>query len=113
MAVQTVQTVSRAGLNMENVAVAADAGLSDKWAGTGLEFLYVSNGGAGSITATFPIQFTVDGQTVASKTVSIPNGKHMLIGPFPTSTYNDSQGNVNVNWSAVTSVTISVVRLGS
>lgn len=112
MAVQTVQTIGRAGLNLETVAVAADVGLTEKWAGTGAEFLYVNNGQASPITVTITIEQTVDGQTVAARTVSVPASHHMLIGPFPTGVYNDTSGNVNISWSSATSVTLAVLLLG-
>lgn len=112
MAVQTVQTVNRSGLQLDTVAVAADAALSDKWIGTGSEFLYINNGGASSLTVTFPIQQTVDGQTVTSRTMTVAAGKHALVGPFPTGVFNDANGYVNVQWSEVSSVTIAVLILG-
>lgn len=113
MAVQTVNVISRTGLNLDSVAVAADAGLTEKWAGTGAEFLYVLNGGGSSITVTLNIPTTIDGQAVTAKTVTIAAAEHALIGPFNTSYYNDSNGNVNITWSAVTSVKLAVCKLGS
>ena len=113
MATQTIQIISRAGINLDSVAVAADTGLTETWPGSGTEFLYVSNGAAAAITVTLTIPVTVDGQPVTNKTVSVAASAHALIGPFPRSSYNDTSNNVHIGWSSATSVKLAVLRLGT
>jgi hypothetical protein len=113
MAVQTIHLTSRAGLDLDATAIAADAGLTESWPGSGAEFLYVNNGGTGALTVTLTIPVQVDGQSVASKTVSVPAGARWLIGPFPPTSYNDSSRNVHISWSTATSVKVAVLRVGS
>jgi len=108
MAVLTVQTVSRSGLQP---SLAAAAGGGDSFANTGNEFVYISNGGGGSITLTIVTQSTVDGQAVADRTVSVPAGESRFVGPFPTSHYNDANGRVQLTYSGVTSVTVAICKL--
>jgi hypothetical protein len=113
VALQTVHLTSRAGIDLDATAIAADTGLTETWPGTGSEFLYVNNGGASALTVTLTISATVDGQPVSSKTVSVPAGARWIIGPFPVASYNDSARNTHVSWSTATSVKVAVFRLGS
>jgi len=43
-------------------------------------------------------------------TVTVTAGEDRLIGVFDTARFNDSNGRVNVTYSAVTSVTIAVIK---
>lgn len=115
MALQTVTTISRSGiLDLDSTAVAADAGLTDWWVGTGNEFLYVNNGSGGNLTVTLQYNGpagTVDGQAVANRTVVIATGKRAIIGPFPVDKYvSQSTTFVTVGWSTVSSVKVAVLR---
>jgi len=112
MATLSVQTINRAGIELVAADQPADVA-GDKLPNTGNEFIYVHNGGGGGITLTLDIQSTVDGQPVTDRTVSIAAGERKLIGPFPQGTYNDSQGNMNVGYSGVTSVFIAALKLGT
>jgi hypothetical protein len=111
----TVTTMSRSGFDMETLATAADAAKSDKWVNTGVEFLAIKNAGGSPITLTltFGVGGTVDGVTPTAKTVSVTNGHTFLVGPFPPQFYNDANGFCSVSYSAVTSVTVAVVKPGS
>lgn len=113
MAVQTVQKTTRAGLNLTTTGVAADAGGTEKWAGTGKEMLWIKNGSGGTYTGTITTEVTIDGIAVSNKTFTIPTGDEAIIGPFPTGFYNDGQGNVNLGHSTTTSVTVCVFTLGT
>ena len=112
MATLTVQTINRAGIELVAADQPADVA-GDKLPNTGVEFIYVHNGGGGSINVTLDIQTTVDGQAVTDRVVAVGAGERKLIGPFPSGTYNDSQGNMNVGYSGVTSVFIAALKLGS
>lgn len=107
MSLKTVTTVSRAGVDM--VGEAADAA-GDEWPNTGSEFVQVFNGSAGAVTVTKDIRATTDGAAAVDPTVSVPAGKTYLIGPFPPGWYNDANNRAKITYSAVTSVTIKVVK---
>lgn len=115
MAVQTVSTLNHgAGLNLTTLAVAADAALSDKWLGTGNEMLFITLGATPiTLTLTYGVGGTVDGQTLPSKTFSLLANNNYLMGPFPTGLYLDSNGYVNIGYSAVTNVKILVFTKGT
>lgn len=102
----TAQAIGRAGLAVVFAAANVDG---HSWADNGQQFLQVKNAGGSPITVTFPIPVTVDGQAVASRTVSIPaTTGDKIIGPF-TSQYRQSDGDVWVDFSAVTSVTCALL----
>lgn len=102
MALLTVQTVDRTGYDLAG-AVAASSG-GDQWDNSGVEGLFVFNGGGGAITLTLDIQQTVDGQLVTDRTISIGAGARFLAGPFPPGIYNDTNGRMNITYSGVASV---------
>jgi hypothetical protein len=114
MAVQTVQTLNHAtGLNLTSLAVAADAALSDKWLGTGVEMLFVQVGTTGiTITLVYGTGGTIDGQVLPNKTFVLTASNNYLMGPFPPGLFNDSGGFVNVSYTAVTNIKILPFKLG-
>lgn len=104
----TPVSISRAGIDMiTSNMVAADV-TGNKWTGTGSEFAVLTNGSGAPITVTEVITGTVDGQTPAGRTVSIPAGKTYIIGSFPNSAYGTAANVVNLTYSGVTSLTIGV-----
>lgn len=108
MAVLTQVTIDRAtGLNF---TAEAAAGGGDSFTNDGKQFLYIKNGGGSPITLTVVTQQQVDGLAVADKTYTIGAGEEWMIGPFPTATYNDSNGRVQLTYSGVTSVTVKPVK---
>lgn len=116
MATLTVTSVTRSGvLDIDSTAVAADAGLSDKFINDGKVLFYINNGGGGSITVTLVFSPTalIDGQAPTNRTITVVNGKRALVGPFPQSTYNDSSGYMNIQYSAVTSVKVLAFENGT
>lgn len=116
MATQTVTTLNHVtGISLTDLGVAADAALSDRWVNTGNELLWISNGGGSPITLTlsYGVGGTIDGKVLPVYTFSITNGKQYLMGPFPVGLYNDSNGFMNISYSAVTSVKILVFIKGT
>lgn len=110
MAVLTVSSVDRDGLDHLAALVAADAG-GDEWVNTGKEFLLVVNDHATiSRTVTLDIVRTVDGQSVTDRTVVIPALESKLIGPFPTSDYN-AAGNAKISYDDSADVTVGVFKI--
>lgn len=112
MATLTVNASANTGIDLTSVAVSA-AGGGDQFANSGQEQFFIKNGDASPHTVTFATPLTVDGQAVADRTVTVPAGHSMLIGPFRPAYYNDTNGNVQVSYSAVTSVTVAVVKCAS
>lgn len=104
MTTLTVTNVSRAGVAAAPVAA---SGGGDEFANDGRTIIEVVNGGVAPITVSLDIKPTVDGGTVADRTVTVANGARKRIGPFPTQIYNDpTTGLAKVTYSGVTSVTV-------
>jgi hypothetical protein len=110
MALLTIATISRDGVDIAATDVPATVTTGDTWANTGGEFFYVNNGSGSSINVTFDIQATVDGQAVADRVVAVGAGIAKVIGPFPTGQYNDGSGLAKATCSAVTTVTVAVFK---
>lgn len=114
MAELTIQTIANTGVVP---TAAAAAGGGDSFANTGREFLLITNGGAGGITLTIVTQNTtflnslLGGLAVADRTVTVGIGETKLVGPFETNVYNDTSNLVQMTYSGVTSVTVSVFKL--
>lgn len=109
MAALTPVTVSRAGVSDASGAAASAGG--DTFTNDGMTMLLAKNASGGAITITIAVGQTVDGQTVTSKTVSVPASQTMLIGPFPLAIYTDpATGNVAFTYSAVTSLTVKAIK---
>jgi hypothetical protein len=53
----------------------------------------------------------VDGLAIAERTVVVTAGESRKIGPFPPNIYNQSDGMVYLDYSAVTDVTVALMRL--
>ena len=78
----------------------------------GTTFLLVTNGSASPIDVTAISQITVEGLAVADLVVAVAAGVAKLIGPFNPQVYNDVDGNMTVTFSAVTTITCSIISLG-
>jgi hypothetical protein len=109
MATLTKQVVTTAGL-ADSLASAAGGG--DQFTNTGNEWLEVLNGGGASIDVTIATPATANGEPIADRVVAVAAGARKKIGPFNPSIFNDSSGYVQVTYSAVTSVTVGVFKLG-
>jgi|SRR5919108_297969 hypothetical protein len=105
----TVQTDTRAGLNITALAVAADGTNGNSFVNDGMTTLEVLNGTATAcvVTLTFGAGATVDGQSPTNRTVSVTGNKHFRIGPFPTNLYGTT---VTVTYDQVNTVTVAVVK---
>lgn len=108
MAVLNVQNFSSVGVAP---AFAAATSGGDNFPGNGTCYLFVKNASASSMTATVnsiaPCSYGFDHDLVTT----VGAGATVQIGPFPASRYNDANGNVNITYSAVTSVTVAVVSM--
>jgi hypothetical protein len=105
----SVQSIVRAGLSPTYTAANVDG---HSVANEGKQtFIHVKNGGASPITVTIPTPGSVDGLAVADRTVNVPAGEERMIGPFPAAFYNQADGTVHVDFSAVTSVTLAAFKV--
>ena len=110
MAVLTVNTVDRAGFDL-TAGFANAAGGGDSFPNTGVELVAFKNTDGTAVTVTLDIQALVDGQTVTDKTVVIgATTGEKLIGPFPTTVYNDGNSRVNFTYSGVTALKVCVFK---
>lgn len=112
MATLTPQDASVAGI-VDTLGAAAGGG--DQFSNNGLCLLHVKNASGGSINVTIDDPNSVNPGSATSfnpdVVVAVGAGVEKLIGPFPPFRFNDANGMVQVAYSAVTSVTVSVVRL--
>lgn len=113
MATMTVQTITNAGITPAYAA----ANDGDVFTNTGNELLHVKNGGGGSITVTItPARASSDvpsfgTMSKATVSVAVAAGAEGVIGPFEPHAFNNSSGQVVVNYSGVTTVTSGAFKL--
>src|SRR5262245_13087757 len=110
MALLTVQRPSLTGTIVTEAAASAGG---DSFPNTGTESFIINNGGASPVTVTFragpnACSFGLSGGTSHDLPIAVAAGERRVIGPFPTSRFNDVNGNVQVTYSAVTTVTVAV-----
>jgi len=112
----TVQDIVQTGLERTLAAANTDG---SKFLNTGREMIEVVNGAGSDITVT--INYNPDnkstlnpsGLAVTDRAVVVTAGENRLIGPFPPSQFSDSTNFAHFTYSAVTSVTVSVLRLAN
>jgi hypothetical protein len=102
-------------LNLLGSMYSADVGLSDKWLNDGTSIYIVNNGGGSSITLTevYGPNAIFNGVTQTNLTRAIPAGDWAICGPYPTGIYNDVNGYMNVQYSAVTTVKVMPLKVGT
>lgn len=112
MAEFTVEKMDLTGLSP--TMNSANSG-GDYFRNEGKTFIKVENSDTGSHTVTLNLQktFEVNGVTVSltNPTVDIPAGEFRLIGPFDKDWFNDADQYTHIDYDAVTSVTVGVVKL--
>ena len=110
MATLTIQQILKTGLEPTYAAVAAGG---DEFVNDGKDtFLHIKNTNAASRILTIVTQATVDGEAVADKTVTVPDTTgDKMVGPFPTSWYNDSASKVQLTYESEVGVTIAIIKL--
>jgi hypothetical protein len=107
----TILNVLRVNQNGANPAFVAASSTGDEFPNDGKTMFHVKNSGAASITITVnssqPCNYGFD----HDHTVTVPNGGERMIGPFDRTRFNNSVGNVEVSYSAVTSVTVAAISI--
>lgn len=73
--------------------------------------LHVKNDSAGAITCTVVTPGTVAGLAVDDQVVSVPANSARFIGPLTRPHFVNSDGEVDITWSAVTTVTFAAIKV--
>jgi hypothetical protein len=115
MATYSVQSIVPGGAVPTYGAVAS----TDKFPDDGKQrtFLHVKNGSGASVNVTISkgalssrVVPGIGSVAIADKVVAVAAGADEMIGPF-TDAYRDATGNVNVAYSATTTVTAAAIQL--
>lgn len=95
-----------------NPTYAAASGTGCQWQNTGREVLAIINGSTAS-TATINFGVTVEGQAVAAFTQALPtsNTTPQFLGPFSPAHFTQADGNIYIDLSSVTGLTLAVLQL--
>jgi hypothetical protein len=112
MAALTVENTGLGGNSLTPTFVAADVG-GDTFVNDGRSMIYIKNGDASPITVTITTPLSLRGGiAVDDPETTVPATDEEVIGPFDPTLFNASDGSgVEVNYSAVASVTVAVIRL--
>lgn len=112
----TVTTTAAAGTVWPAMG-AVDMANGNQFPNTGREGMIIANGGGAPITATITTNGTYDvGSTsyaIADLTVVVATGTSKIVGPFDRTLFNNASGQVLVDWSNDTVVTVGVFSLGT
>lgn len=117
MATLTRQLLIETGISITESAAGASG---DKAANSdGKTVFVVNNGSAGTITVTVAEQMgsntredsTYGILTKSDVSKSVAAGAIAIIGPFPRAAFNDSNGDVNISYSATASVTVAALAI--
>jgi len=95
------------------IAVVADG---HKFLNDGRTFLYIKTVAVGQphlITIQMPTSSDVDGLVVDDITFDMADDKNYVMGPFPPSIYNQTDGKVYIDWedANIAGVSAAVVRM--
>jgi len=88
----------------------AEAG-GDTFDNNGRTFLHVNNGGAAQITVTIASKKPCNQGFTHDLTVDIPASEERQIGPFEADRFNNTEGEVEVSYSDVSSVQVAAVAV--
>ena len=77
----------------------------------GKTFIRVVNGSGGSIVVTIVTQNQVGGNAIADRTVTVLTMTEQNIGPFPPSIYNNGDGDIDVSFNVITSLTLAALHI--
>lgn len=110
MATLTTNQLDHAGTRFDTLLVAASGG-GDQCSGGTANFLVVKNAGGSAITVTLTEPQTIDGLSVANRSVSVPAGALVMI-PVEPYYVNPATNLASISYSGVASVTIAAFQAG-
>ena len=114
MATLTAQQITQSGLKPV-YAAAAVAG--DLVANTGVQYFHVKNGSGVSVTSTVtPVITTVVDPLLGTlikevATLILAAGQEGFLGPFETEAFNSTTCTIEIEYTAVTSVTVAALYI--
>ena len=104
-----VEDSSKTGLEATyNNATVTDG---DGFLNDGSIIVHVKNGGGGDVDLTVQTPAKAGGMDIAEQVTTITAGEERFVGPFPTAYFNQTDGQVYLDWDVVTSVTFALVRV--
>ena len=112
MAVLIAQKIDLSGktLTFGSADVAGDV-----FDNSGSTLLYVKNEDISSHDVTLELQKNIEIEglslTITDPVVTVPTTDEKIIGPFPKGWFDDSNGQVNVSYDDITSVTVAVLEI--
>lgn len=106
-----VLTVALTNVTGTTLAMAAAAGGGDEFVAVGGVCLLVRNADASSKTVTVVRPGTTYGTADPDIAVTVAAGATAVIGPIPSEFANPADGNIDITYSAVTSVTVAPFRV--
>ena len=90
---------------------ATDTPDGDGFLNDGDIIVHVKNGSGGDIVLTVPTPAKAGGMEIADQVITITAGEERFVGPFPTAYFNQTDGQVYLDWASVTSLTFALVRV--
>lgn len=112
MAVLSVQTVDRGGIQPSFSAAAAGG---DSCHNDGKTWVEVKNSGGVARQVTVVTQKTVDGQAVADRTldVTVPAGGSCFFGGYQQDVYNDQNNRMSWTYDSEADLTVAAFKLSA
>ena len=109
--VLAVTSITRLGVDSATTLEAANVD-GESILNNSAMFVEILNGNAADCNVTVQTPRTVDGLAVAELAVVVSQNERMFIGPFPSTTFNQTGGVIYVDFDTVTDVTIAAWKLG-
>ena len=104
----TAQSIDRDGLASAFTAANADG---HKLLNNGDQFIIVKNGGASPINVTIQTPATIEGIAIAEVVIAVAASAEEMIGNFPPSIFNQTDGMIYIDFSAVTDITVGAFKI--
>jgi hypothetical protein len=109
----SVQKVIQGGLTTAYTGTLTATTIDYVFKNDGKTFLHCKKSGAGACTVTMKTPAQVGGLDIAEVTGTVPaTTGDVMFGPFNTGIFNDTNGDMRVNYSEVTGLTHGVFQVG-
>ena len=114
MAEATLTPLVIIGSGVTQTLTAANSTSGQEFVNDGKTFLLVKNASSATVSVSIEVQETWDGGLISptDPSYAVGDGVTKLFGPFSGELYNDSGGNVEIDYvGVVTSVSVAAIRL--
>lgn len=88
-------------------SLSAASGDGHSFTNTGDEFVIVTNDYTDTVTMTVVTGGTIGGLAIADVDVAVAAGATAIVGPFQTGIFNQSSGDIYLNWNAAVTSTVA------